>query len=153
MAFRKRSKFGVDMTAKGKQKRTFEGQIFDSELELKIYRDYLLPLKAQGEILSIELHREFVLQPAYNKDGKRVLPIIYESDYVITWKDGSFEVWDAKGGMIDPVATLKRKMFNYVYPNIKLRWMTLSVCDGGVVEFEVVKKARAIRKKAKKLTK
>jgi len=153
MAYRKRSKYGVDMTKAGKTKRSFEGQLFDSELELKIYRDYLIPLKKQGEILSIELHKEFVLQPAYEKNGEKIRPIIYESDYVITWKDGSFEVWDAKGGMIDPVATLKRKMFNYVYPEIKLRWVTLSQIDGGVVEYEVMKKARAIRKKAKKLTK
>lgn len=150
MAFKKKSKYGVDMTKAGKTKRSFEGIVWDSELELKIYRDYLLPLKAQGEILSIELHKEFILQPAYTKNGERVRPIVYESDYVITWKDGTSEVWDAKGGMIDPVATLKKKMFNYVYPELTLRWMTISIIDGGVVSFDVVKKARAQRKKAKK---
>ncbi len=149
MAYRKRSKFGVDMTLAGKRKRTFQGQVFDSELELKILKDYLLPLKESGEILEIELQKEYILQPAFTKNGKKNLPIKYKADYVITFKDGTIEVWDAKGFMIDPQAAMKRKMFDYVYPEITLRWMTISMIDGGLVEYEVAKKARAQRKKEK----
>jgi hypothetical protein len=149
LAFRKRSKFGVSVTKKGKEDRTYEGVLFDSLLELRIYRDYLLPLKAQGDIVSIELQKEYVLQKGFTKNGKKILPIKYIADYVITFSNRVVEVWEAKGNATTD-ATMKRKMFDYVYPELTLRWMTLSQIDGGLVEYDVVKKNRAIRKKEKK---
>ena len=146
---RTRSRYGVDITKKGKEKRTFQGVVFDSEMELKALRDYFLPLKEQGEIKEIERQKEFILQPAYTKNGKRILPIKYVADYVVTWKDGTVEVIEIKGGMVDPIAVMKRKMFDYIYPDLTLRWMSVSVIDGGLVDFEIVKRGRKERKKAK----
>ncbi len=149
MRLRKRSKFGVDVTPSGKKKRTFEGRVFDSELELKIYRDYLLPLKASGDILDIKLQKEYILQKGFTKNGKKILPIKYIADYVITYADGHVEVWDAKGRP-DATALMKRKMFDYVYSDLILRWVCISLVDGGIIDYDDLQKARKERKKAKK---
>lgn len=45
------SKFNV---SKDKTRRTFAGIIFDSELEMKYYRDFVLPKIESGEILNCE---------------------------------------------------------------------------------------------------
>ena len=38
---KKRNKFNVDQSKKGKQNRTYEGIIYDSELEMKFFRDVI----------------------------------------------------------------------------------------------------------------
>ena len=143
-----RSKFNIDTSKKGKAKRTYEGIVFDSELELKIYVKYLLPLKDSGVVKNITLQPKFELQPKFTKNDKRVLPINYVADFEIEYSDGRVEIWDAKG-MPTPDAKIKRKMFDYVYPDKVLRWVAISVIDGGCVDVEVIEKGRKERKKAK----
>lgn len=55
--------------------------------------------------------------------------------------------------MVTPEFKLKRKMFDYVYPDKVLRCMNYSKMDGGWLDIEVIEKARAKRKKEKKLSK
>ena len=109
-----RSKFNVD---KDKSKRSYNGIIFDSVLEMKYYRDVLCPLVESGEVISYELQKPYELQPKFVHDGKTVLPIKYVADFVVTYKNGVTEVIDTKG-MPDSVAILKRKLFWYCYPDI-----------------------------------
>lgn len=47
-----RSKFNVD---KDKSKRTHNGIVFDSVLEMKYYRDVLCPAVESGDVVSYEL--------------------------------------------------------------------------------------------------
>ena len=143
-----RSKFNIDTSKKGKEKRTFEGITYDSEVELKYFRDYLLPLKKEGKIKNITLQPKFQLQPKYEKNGKKVLPIFYIGDFEIEYADGSSEIVDIKGNP-DNMCKLKRKMFDFVYPDKTLRFVGYSKIDGGWVNIEVIEKGRKERKKVK----
>ena len=140
-----RSKFNV---VKDKLKRTWDGIVFDSVLEMKYYRDVLCPLVESGDVVFYELQKPYELQPKFTHDGKNVLPIKYVADFFIRYKDGTEEVIDTKG-CPDSVALLKRKLFWYHYPDVKYMWICYSKIDGGWCDYEKVKKSRASRKKEK----
>lgn len=141
-----RSKFNVD---KDKAKRTCNGIVFDSELEMKYYRDVVLPGVESGRIKYYELQKPYELQPKFVHDGKIVQPIKYVADFYIEYADGSSEVIDTKG-IPDSTAIIKRKMFWYVYPDIRYIWVTYSKIDGGWHSYEYVKQQRNLRKKNKR---
>lgn len=141
-----RSKFNVD---KDKAKRTCNGIVFDSELEMKYYRDVVLPGVESGRIKYYELQKPYELQPKFVHDGKIVQPIKYVADFYIEYADGNSEVIDTKG-IPDSTAIVKRKMFWYVYPDIKYIWVTWSKIDGGWCSYEYVKQQRNLRRKNKK---
>lgn len=102
-----RSKFNVD---KDKSKRTHNGIVFDSILEMKYYRDVLCPAVESGDVVGYELQKPYELQPKFRHDGKSVQPIKYVADFFIVYKDGHEEVIDTKG-CPDSVALLKRNCF------------------------------------------
>ncbi len=149
---KQRSKFNVD---KNTDKRTYNNIIFASELEMKYYRDMVLPQVESGDIVEYDLQRKYELQPKFVHDGKTVQPINYVADFFIKYKDGSEIVVDTKGNP-DTTAILKRKLFWYVYPTVNYVWITYSKIDSdgtdnGWVLYEKVKKGRAMRKREKKL--
>lgn len=141
-----RTKFNVDKDTKG---RTFDGIVFDSAMEMKYYRDVLCPLVESGDVVSYELQKPYELQPKFSHDGKNVHPIIYVADFYIVYRDGTEKVIDTKG-CPDSVATMKRKMFWYHYPNVDYEWLCYSKIDGGWCTYEYVKKQRAKRRLAKR---
>lgn len=141
-----RTKFNVD---KDTEKRTCDGIVFDSVLEMKFYRDVLCPLVKSGDVVHFELQKPYELQPKFRHNDKAVKEIIYVADFFIVYKDGSEVVIDTKG-CPDSVAFLKRKLFWFHYPDVDYRWMSYSKIDGGWCEYEYVKKKRAERRKAKK---
>lgn len=96
-----------------------------------------------------ELQKPYELQPQFVHDNKTVKPISYVADFFIRYKDGHEEVIDTKG-CPDSTAILKRKMFWYVYPNVAYRWVSFSKKDGGWIDYDVLKKNRAARKREKK---
>lgn len=142
-----RSKFNVD---KDKSKRTYNDTVFDSILEMKYYRDVILPKVESGEIVEYELQKTYILQPKFIKNGKTVQPIKYVADFYVKYSDGREEVLDTKG-MPDTTATLKRKLFWYVYPDIEYKWITYVKKFGGWLEYDTVKKMRSEEKKNKKI--
>lgn len=124
-------------------------------MEMKYYRDVILPQVRSGNIRRYELQKKYILQPKFNLDGKIVQPIVYVADFYIEYKDGSVEVIDTKG-YSDSVAKIKRKMFWYTYPNITYRWICYSKIDGneengGWCDYEYVQECRRKRKKEKQL--
>lgn len=89
----------------------FHGYTFDSQAEL----DYYKYLFGREEIHSIELQPEFILQPAFtNAVGKKILPIKYKADFLVTYRDGTQKVIDIKGFETTDFK-LKKKMFEYVH--------------------------------------
>lgn len=130
-------------------KRTYNGILFDSVLEMKYYRDVLLPLVESGDVVKYELQKPYELQPKFVHDNKNVRPITYVADFFMVYKDGHEVVVDTKG-CPDSTALLKRKLFWYVYPDVDYRWICYSKVDGGWCDYEYVKKQRAIRKQNKK---
>ena len=141
-----RSKFNVD---KNTAKRTYNGITFDSELEMKYYRDVVLPGMESGHIKYYELQKPYELQPKFVHDDRTVQPIKYVADFYIEYADGRIEVIDTKG-IPDSTAIIKRKMFWYVYPDIRYIWITYSKIDGGWCSYEYVKQQRNLRKKNKR---
>jgi len=141
------SKFNVDKDA---EKRTYDGIVFDSALEMRYYRDVVCPLEKSGTVMRHELQVPYVLQPDFIHDGKKVKAITYVADFVLHYSNGTTEVIDIKG-CPDTTALLKRKLFWYVFPDIKYYWVTYSKIDGGWNDYESIKKARSLRRKEKKL--
>lgn len=89
---------------------------FDSKKEAEYYKELKL-LQRAGEIQTIRLQVPFELQPGFVRAGKKVRPITYIADFVISLPNGSHEVIDVKGYKTD-VYRLKQKMLLYRYPDI-----------------------------------
>ena len=140
-----KSKFNVDSDIK---KRTYNGVIFDSVLEMKYYRDVICPLEKSGDIVKCELQRAYELQPKFSHDNKIVQPIKYVADFVLHFKDGHEEVIDTKG-YPDQTALLKRKLFWYKYPDVSYKWITWVKKFGGWIDYEEYKRLKRIEKKNK----
>ena len=143
---KERTKFNVD---KDISQRTCEGITFDSIMEMKYFRDVILPLKRSGDIACFELQKKYQLQPKFTYNDKPVLPIMYVADFYVEYANGKQEVIDTKG-FADSAAKMKRKLFWYTYPEITYRWICYSKIDGGWCDYELVQHNRKERKKKKK---
>lgn len=144
-----RSKYNVD---KDTEKRTCNGIVFDSVLEMRYYRDIILPEVESGNVKKYELQKKYVLIDGFQRNGKRVLPITYVADFYVEYADGHIQVVDIKG-MPDTTAKLKRKLFWYVYPDIDYVWITYVKKYGGWGLYDDFAKRRRDEKRAKKLNK
>lgn len=92
-----------------------DGHTFDSQMEADYYLQLKLREKA-GEILFYRLQPEYLLQPEFEKDGKKHRAIWYIADFEIHHNDGSIEVVDVKG-VRTQVFRIKEKMFHKRYPH------------------------------------
>ncbi len=137
-----RTKFNVD---KDELKRTHNGIVFDSQLEMKYYRDVLCPMMESGEVTKVELQKKYELQSGFIRNGKKVLPITYVADFYVEYADGHVEVVDTKG-LPDNVAKIKRKLFWRRYPDTDYKWITYLKKFGGWIEYDEAKKLRRIEK-------
>lgn len=142
-----RTKFNVD---KDKEKRTHNGITFDSVLEMKYYRDVVLPKKESGEITHYELQKKYILQDGFIRRERRVLPITYVADFYLEYADGHSEVIDIKG-CPDTTAKLKRKMFWNRYPETDYLWITYVKKFGGWGDYDTFNQLRKDAKREKKL--
>ncbi len=141
-----KSKYGVD---KNQSDRSYNGITFDSKLEMQFYRDVVLPKVTSGEILEYKLQKEYILQPGFTHNDKKILPIKYVADFQIKYSDGHEEVIDTKG-FPDHVAPLKRKMFQYQFPEIDFKQMAYCKKYGGQLEYEELVSLRKKNKWIKK---
>ena len=149
MTNKNRSKYGINLTSKGKQERTYKGIQYDSKTEMLFYVEYVEPKLESGEITKVERQVTYTLQDGFvNYDGKKVLPIKYKSDFNCTYKDGHLVVYDVKG-QADSVSKLKRKMFWNKYPDLDFKFVGRSLVDGGWLEYDELCKKRKERKKKK----
>lgn len=101
------------------QKTIVDGIEFDSKKEAEYYCQLKL-LKQAGEIRDIGLQQKYTLQPGFKKNGVKYQPITYIADFVITNNDGTTEVVDIKG-VETQVFKIKRKLFEYKYPDLNLK--------------------------------
>lgn len=91
---------------------TIDGIKFASQFEGKIYED-IKRLMATGTVESVKFQEPFKL---HGRNGSFVCKHVV--DFLITYFDGSQEVWEAKGYATD-VWRLKKKLFEDNYPDIK----------------------------------
>ena len=146
---KKRSKFNIDNSDKGKLKRTYKDIQYASEMEMRYFRDWIEPRLESGEIIKCEKQIKYPLQPAFEYQGKKFNAINYISDFDLTFSDGTFKVIDIKG-MLKNEDKIKEKMFKYHYPDITFEFIGESKIDGGWVLLDTILKARAKRSKDKK---
>lgn len=137
-----KTKYNVD---KNTIKRTYKGIVFDSILEMRYYKEIILPNVESGNIKYYELQRKYILQPKFTKNGKTIKEISYIADFYIEYSNGNIKVIDIKG-MPDNVSKIKRKMFWYIYPNIDYEWIGYSKIDGGWCNYDTINKNRKLRK-------
>lgn len=138
-----RTKFNVDRDI---SKRTYEGIVFDSKMEMHYFRDVILPLVRSGEIVKYELQKPYELQPKFHNGDKTIHAIVYVADFYVEYSDGRTEVIDTKG-YADSTAKMKRKMFWYQYPDTDYKWITYVKKYGGWIEYDKVSKLRREAKK------
>lgn len=117
-------------------------------MEMEYYRDIILPQIESGDIVNCDRQVKYELQPSFEYQGKKERAIQYISDFDITYANSSFLVVDIKG-MVKAMDIVKRKMFEYRYPDINLVWLGKSNIDGGFVTLDVIKKGRRERKKVR----
>ena len=136
------SKYNVSSDA---SKRTYEGVVYDSAVEMKFARDYIAPRLESGELISADRQVKYELQPAFRHEGKYIRAITYVADFVITYADGHQVVIDIKG-MPDATDKLKRKLFHYKFPDVDYQWIAYSRQDGGWITYETLVQKRKERK-------
>lgn len=107
------------MTKYRAKKTEVDGIVFDSKREAARYV-VLRDASAGGEISDLVLQPRFTLQPSFKKDGKTIRKIEYVADFQYVDGNGNVVVEDVKGMKTD-VYRLKKKMFEYRYPNLTIR--------------------------------
>ena len=119
-----------------------DGVTFDSKHEA-LYYELLKRKRAEGEIQNFELQPKYILQPSFKRDGKTVRAITYTADFLVYHTDGTEEVVDIKSiGTATQQGLIRRKMFWYQFPDMKLTWLCRSLKHGdtdGWVEYETLK--------------
>ncbi len=124
-----------------------DGILFASGIEGQYYVG-LKEKEKLGLVKSFILQPVYELQPKFRKNGKGIQAIKLKADFQIILADGSELIVDVKGHPTEG-AIIKRKMFDLKYPDRNLVWISYSKIDGGWIEYEELKKARKLRKKAK----
>ena len=92
--------------------------VFDSIAESRRYKELALLEKA-GEISELTLQPKFLLQESFKKNGKTYRKIEYIADFMYKEK-GKIVIEDVKGKETE-VFKLKRKLFEYRYPDFELK--------------------------------
>lgn len=96
-----------------------DGIKFDSQKEGNRYLELKL-LQRAGEIKDLKIHPRYLLQPSFEKNGKKYRKIEYVADFAYTEKNGNIVVEDTKG--IETEAfKIKHKLFEYKIPQLELR--------------------------------
>ena len=135
------------MTTKYKSKKVeIDGHVFDSKIEARYY-EQLKWLQEHEQILFFRLQPRYLLQEAFQKNGKTFRKIEYIADFEVHHLDGSIEVIDVKG-METEAFKIKRKLFEKKYPH-KLSLVTYVKKYGGWIELDKLKKLRKEAKKQK----
>ncbi|MGG1480459.1 DUF1064 domain-containing protein [Bacillus smithii] len=133
-------------TKYGSKKVEIDGHVFDSKIEARYY-EQLKWLQDNEQILFFRIQPRYLLQEAFQKNGKTFRKIEYIADFEVHHLDGSIEVIDVKG-METEAFKIKRKLFEKKYPH-KLSLVTYVKKYGGWIELDKLKKLRKEAKKQK----
>lgn len=140
---------GQKKTKYGAYKAEVDGRIFDSVMEARFYVA-LRELLAQERIAGFECQKEFELQPKFRSrtTGRVVRPITYIADFFVTGCDGVQTAVDVKG-QETPEFRIKKKLFEYRYPDVKFACVQWRASTGSWEDLEVIKAARRKKKREK----
>lgn len=116
---RRRSKYGVDTTAAGKQARTVDGITFSSKAEAERYRALQL-LQRAGEIANLTLQPRFEIIPAFtDSSGTRHRATHYTADFC--YEERGATVIEEVKGRASRDFPLRMKLFLRQYPQYRYR--------------------------------
>ena len=102
------------------KKTIVNGIEFDSKAEARRYQELLLLIRANKiKAKDLIFQPEFILQPAFKKNGKTYRAIKYIADFQYI-ENGKTIIEDVKG-METKEFKIKRKLFEYKYPDIELK--------------------------------
>lgn len=99
------------------KKTLVDGICFDSKAEARRYQELKLLEKA-GEIKGLVLQPKYLLQEAFEKNGKRYRAIYYIADF--EYLDGSAIIIEDVKGKKTAMYQLKKKMFERRYPDFTI---------------------------------
>ena len=102
----------------------------------------------KGEVEGFELQPIFKLQPAFKKQDKSFQAITYIADFLVYLPNGEVEVIDIKG-VITETFNVKRKLFEYTYPHLRLILLKHVKKYGGFITLDEYNKLQRAEKKAK----
>ena len=129
------------------EKVKIDGIKFDSKVE-SMYYLLLKDRKEKGEIKEFKLQPRYILQDSFKLNGENIRKIEYVADFEIINDDDTVEIVDIKG-MATSDAKLKRKLFLFKYPNLKLHWLVYVVKRGGWICYFKNEKMKKNEKKKK----
>lgn len=101
------------------KKTTVYGKTFDSKKEADRYCELRL-LEMAGKIKDLQLQYTFILQPSFKKNGKTIRSITYIADFVYYDLERMKIVVEDVKGYRTKEYMLKRKMFEYKFPDLTL---------------------------------
>lgn len=135
-----------------RSKKTVIGGItFDSKTEAEYY-EYLKRLEKDKKIYRLRCHPMFILQEAFEQDGKKYKAIKYIADFEY-WneEEQTHVVVDVKGFAMED-AKLKRKLFAYKYPFYKLVWVAKSnkYSKTGWIDYDELQRLRRKARRERK---
>lgn len=126
------------MTKYNAKKAVVDGIRFDSKVE-SLYYLHLKKMKEQGKLKDFRLQPVYELQPKFEYQGLKRRAINYKADFLVVDNEDKETVIDIKG-MPTTEAKLKRKMFEYRYPDKDLKWIVRNlkrgVETGGWITYE-----------------
>lgn len=97
-----------------------DGHKFDSKKEGRRYTELKL-MEQCGLIKNLELQKSFELQPSFKKYNKTYRAITYKADfYYYDVEREQIVIEDTKGFRTE-VYKIKKKLFEYKYPDYELR--------------------------------
>ncbi|PYE87779.1 DUF1064 domain-containing protein [Bacillus sp. 196mf] len=129
------------------KKVNLDGHVFDSKAEANYYEGLKIRY-ARGEVQGFERQPIFKLQPAFKKQDKSFQAITYIADFLVYLPNGEVEVIDIKG-FITQTFALKKKMFEYKYPHLRLIILSYVQKYGGFIEISELEKLRKAAKRRK----
>lgn len=135
------------------KKTVIDGIQFDSKDESLFY----LHLKALVEMEIVEgfsLQPKYELIPKFKYQGKNRQAMTYSPDFKVHYTDGDIVLYDVKSiGTATQQGELRRKLFEYKYPELNLVWICRNLKHGneaGWIVYEDLKKIYRDKKKGMK---
>jgi hypothetical protein len=104
-----------------KPKIEIDGIKFASPGEAERYLELCIRV-LNGENIEFFLQEKFEIQPKFRKHGVLFRPIAYIADFKVIHGDGHIDIEDVKGwgGYTTDIYKIKRKLFEYRYPDLTL---------------------------------
>lgn len=132
------------------KKITIDNIEFDSKDESLYY--LLLKSQKQADLIKdFELQPKYELVPKFEYQGKKRQAITYTPDFNIFHHDNSVTAVDVKSiGTATQQGEIRRKLFEFKYPHVKLIWVCRNLKHGdqdGWILYEDLKKIYAKNKK------